>query len=66
LNTIETDRLILRGWKEDDYLDLHEFVSDDRACQNAGCLVVKDIEESKNIIKTCISYNQSYAIVIDN
>lgn len=64
LNTIETDRLILREWKNDDYLDLHEFVSDDRVGENAGCPVVKDIEESKNIIKTYILYNQSYAIVL--
>gem|GEM_PF-5859418 len=26
----ETDRLILRGWKEDDYLDSYEFMSDER------------------------------------
>jgi ribosomal-protein-alanine N-acetyltransferase len=64
LNTIETDRLILRGWKYDDYLDFHEFVSDDRVGQSAGCRVVKDIEESKNSIKTYILYNQSYAIVL--
>lgn len=64
LNAIETDRLILRGWKDDDYLDLHEFVSDDKVGENAGCSVVKNMEESKNIIKTYILYNQSYAIVL--
>ena len=64
MNTIETDRLILRGWKEDDYIDFHEFVSDDRVGQSAGCQVIKDIEESKNSIKTYIICNQSYAIVL--
>lgn len=64
MNTIETDRLILRGWKENDYLDLHEFVSDDKVGENAACPVIKDMEESKNIIKTYILYNQSYAIVL--
>jgi len=62
LNTIETDRLILRGWKETDYLDLYEFISDDRVAQNAGYKAIKDIEASKNIIKTYILHNQSYAI----
>ena len=64
MNTIETDRLILRGWKYDDYLDFHEFVSDDRVGQNAECQVVKDVEESKNSIKRYIMCNQSYAIVL--
>jgi len=62
LNCIETDRLILRGWKETDYLDLYEFISDDRVAQNAGYKAIKDVEASKNIIKTYIFHNQSYAI----
>jgi len=64
LKTIETDRLILRGWEANDYLDLHEFLSDDRVAESRGCTVVKDIEESKNIIKTYILYNQCYAIAL--
>ena len=62
MNSIETERLILRGWKESDYLDLYEFISDDRVSQNAGYKTIKDIEASKNIIKTYILHNQSYAI----
>ena len=64
MKSIETSRLILRNWKDDDYLDLHEIISDDRVGQSAGCSVVKDIEDSKHSIKTYILYNQSYAIVL--
>lgn len=64
MNTIETARLILRGWKDDDYLDFHEFICDERAYQSAESRVILDIEESKNSIKTYILYNQSYAIIL--
>lgn len=64
MNTIETDRLILRGWKADDYLDLYEYASDYRVNPNAGCSVVKDIEESKHIINLYILRDYSYAIAL--
>lgn len=64
MNTIETDRLILRSWKEDDYLDFHEFASDDKVAEISGGRVVADMEESKNSIITYILYDQSYAIVL--
>lgn len=62
--TIDTDRLILRGWNEDDYLDFHEFMSDERVGQCAGTKIITDIEESKNCIRSYIKCNQSYAIVL--
>lgn len=62
MNTIETDRLILRGWKIDDYLDFYEFASDEIVAQCAGYSTIKDIEEGKDNIKSYISSNQSYAI----
>ena len=62
MNRIETDRLILRDWKETDYLDLYEFISDDRVAQNTGYKAIKDLQASKNIIRTCILHSQSYAI----
>lgn len=64
LKLIETDRLVLRQWKSDDYLDFHEFVSDERVAKCAGSFALKDIEESKNNIELYISSNQSYAIVL--
>lgn len=64
MNIIETDRLILRGWKEEDYLDLHEILSHEGVAINRGCAVVKDIETSKKIIDAYIKYNQCYAVVL--
>ena len=62
MNIIETNRLILRGWKVDDYLDMYEINSDEKVNPNAGCSVVKDISKIKNILNLYISKNQSYAI----
>lgn len=64
MNSIESDRLILRGWKTDDYLDFHEFISDEKVASCAGWFANKDIEKSKENIKIYISSNQSYAIVL--
>jgi [ribosomal protein S5]-alanine N-acetyltransferase len=64
LNIIETNRLIIRGWKIDDYLDMYEFNSDEKVNPNAGCSVVKDIDKIKSSLNLYISKNQSYAIVL--
>lgn len=64
MKTIESDRLILRGWRMDDYLDFHEFISDEKVARCAGHFPQKDIERSKDNIKLYISSNQSYAIVL--
>lgn len=64
METLETDRLILRNWREDDYLDLFEYAGDDRVGPDAGWPVHKDAEESKSIIKIFIENNESYAIVL--
>lgn len=64
MTVIESNRLNLRCWREKDYLDLYEIISDHKVGESAGCFVVKDIEESKNSIRTFMKYNQSYAIVL--
>lgn len=64
MNIINTDKLILRGWNENDYTDFYEFMSDERVGRCAGTKVIEDIEESKECIRNFIKYNQSYAIVL--
>lgn len=64
MDILETKRLILRNWHENDYLDLYEYASDERVGPNAGWPVHKDTEESKSIIKMFIDSNESYAIVL--
>lgn len=61
---LETDRLVLRQWEKDDYLDLHEIVSDKRVAMYRGCEANKDIERSKRIIETYMKFNRSFAIVL--
>lgn len=61
---IETSRLILRPWNENDLLDFHEFMSDERVGKCAGTSVITDIEISKECINSYIKHNLSYAIVL--
>lgn len=64
MKSIETERLNLRGWKLEDYLDFYEYASDERVCHSAGCGIIKSIEDSKRNIELYISSNQCYAIVL--
>lgn len=64
MKTLETDRLILRDWKEEDYLDLYEYACDDRVGPVAGWPVHENEDKSKTLIKKFITDNESYAIVL--
>jgi ribosomal-protein-alanine N-acetyltransferase len=64
LNIIITDRLVLRGWKTDDYMDMYEFNSDEKINPSAGCSIIKDMDKIKHCLNLYILYNQSYAIVL--
>lgn len=62
LNIIETERLILRSWRIDDYLDAYQINSDDKVNPYAGCPVIKDIEKIKSKINFLMLSDVSYAI----
>lgn len=64
MNIIETNRLFIRSWKIDDYLDMYEFNSDEKVNPNAGCSVISDIQKIKNSLKSLIHSNFSFAIVL--
>jgi RimJ/RimL family protein N-acetyltransferase len=64
LNIIESDRLIIRAWKAEDYLNLFELSSDEKVNPNAGCSVIKDIERIKSSLEVLIQNNQSFAVVL--
>jgi [ribosomal protein S5]-alanine N-acetyltransferase len=64
LNIIYTDRLIIRNWELDDYLDMYEFNSDEKVNPNAGCSVIRDIDKIKSSLKSFMCNNLSYAIVL--
>lgn len=64
MNGIETNRLIIRSWEFDDYVDMYELNSDEKVNPNAGCHIVKDIEVIKNSLKALVSNKLSFAIVL--
>ncbi|WP_027631900.1 GNAT family N-acetyltransferase [Clostridium hydrogeniformans] len=64
METLTTDRLILRKWSETDSKDLYEYAKSEVVGPNAGWPPHKNEDESKAIIKTFIKTNNIYAIVL--
>ena len=60
---LNTERLILREWRESDSHDLYEYAKSDLVGPNAGWKPHKNEAESKRIIKMFIK-NNTYAIVL--
>ena len=65
---IETERLILRPWKESDAESLFEYARDPEVGPIAGWPVHTSVNDSLNIIKNVLSANETYAVClkIDN
>ena len=61
---LETDRLILREWKETDLDDFFEYASVDGVGQMAGWQPHKNIEESKFILDMFIRESKTFAVVL--
>ena len=59
---LETERIKLRHWKESDANDLYEAAKNPNIGLNAGWTPHKDINESKEIIKTIFNNDSVYAI----
>lgn len=51
MRTLVTERLLLRPWREEDYLDLYEYAKNPLVGPSAGWLPHKSAEESRNAIK---------------
>lgn len=64
MERLETDRLSLRQWREEDSSNLYEYAKSDLVGPNAGWKPHKNEEESKEIIKMFIESNDVYAIVL--
>lgn len=60
--TIETERLILRGWEESDAEDLFKYASDPDVGPRAGWPPHKDIEESRTVIREVFSTPTMWAV----
>lgn len=64
MDILNTERLILREWRESDSSDLYEYAKSDLVGPNAGWKPHKSEDESKEIIKMFINNNDTYAIVL--
>ena len=61
---LETERLILRPWEENDAEELYKYAKDERVGPIAGWPVHTSIENSREIIKTVLSDPEDYAVVL--
>lgn len=62
-NTVlETERLILRPWKESDLQDFFEYASVDGVGQMAGWLPHESIEQSRDILSRFIAHKHTFAL----
>ena len=63
---IETERLILRPWQDDDAAALYQYASDPDIGPPAGWPPHTSIENSREIIKTVFSAPETYAVCLKN
>lgn len=59
---IETERLLLRPWKESDLADFYEYARVDGVGQMAGWLPHESVEKSKAILDSFISHKKTLAL----
>lgn len=62
--TVETDRLILRPWREEDAEALYRYASDPEIGPIAGWPPHTSVENSREIIRTVFSSPETYAVVL--
>ena len=60
----ETERLILRPWKETDAESLYEYAKDERIGPIAGWPVHTSVENSREVIKAVLSAPDTYAVCL--
>lgn len=61
---IETERLILRPWREDDAETLFKYASDDRVGPVTGWQPHKSVEESREVLKNILMKEGTFAITV--
>lgn len=64
MNIVETERLILRPWREEDAADLYKYARDPRVGPSAGWAVHKDEADSLNILRTVLMVENTWAVTI--
>ena len=61
---LETNRLILRPWRESDAEECYKYAKDPRIGSMCGWAVHINIEDSRRIIREVLSVPETYAIVL--
>ncbi|MBQ1868893.1 MAG: GNAT family N-acetyltransferase, partial [Treponema sp.] len=61
---METKRLILRKWKDDDAEELYKYASNPDVGPIAGWPPHKSIKESRDVIKNVFNGKEAYAICL--
>ena len=59
---IETDRLILRAWRESDLQDFYEYARVDGVGEKAGWSHHQSLEESERILNSFIRHKKTFAL----
>ena len=62
--TLETERLILRSWKEDDAESLYKYAKNPEVEPIAGWPVHTSVENSREIIKSVLAADETYAVCL--
>lgn len=60
----ETERLILRPWREDDAESLYKYASDPEVGPKAGWPPHTSVEDSRQIIRQVLSVPETYAVCL--
>ncbi len=60
----ETERLILRPWKDSDAWSLYEYAKDSRVGPVAGWPPHASVEDSRDIIRNVLSAEETYAVCL--
>jgi len=61
---LETERIYLRPWQEDDAKELYKYASNPNVGLNAGWPVHTSVENSKEVIKFVLSKPNTFAVVL--
>lgn len=64
--TLETERTIMRPWKEEDAQELYTYAKDPQVGPIAGWPVHTSVENSREIIRDVLSAEETYAVCLRN
>lgn len=62
--TLETERLLLRPWREEDAEELYKYARDPEVGPAAGWPVHTSVDDSRGIIRNVLSAEGTFAVVL--